>query len=174
MPLMKYFGFVGSALVLLLVGTGWFFPQPIAEPIRSAKVRPAIRISSVEQLPERVVLDTTLPTIAAPSVLEFAERWPREPATPVEHLSTQAPPAPITAAPRKQNPAKQERAKKIAAAPKSSVESAMIDKLPPSPPVTRLTLLDILKEGVEQTQAKLIASLEPLTTHVSKLRPETR
>ena len=111
--------FVGSALVLLLVGTGWFFPQPIAEPIRSAKVRPAIRISSVEQLPERVVLDTTFPTIAAPSVLEFAERWPREPATPVEHLSTQAPPAPITAAPRKQNPAKQERAKKIAAAPKS-------------------------------------------------------
>jgi hypothetical protein len=174
MPLMKYFGFVGSALVLLLVGTGWFFPEPITEPIRSDTERPAIRISSAEQLPERVVLDTTLPTIAPPSVLEFAERWPREAAKPVEHLSTPAPPAPIAAVLRKQNPAKQERPKKIAAAPKLNVEPAMIEKVPPSPAVTRMTLLDILKEGVEQTHAKLIASLEPLTTHVSKLRPETR
>jgi hypothetical protein len=171
MPLMKYFGFVGSTLFLLLIGTGWFFPQPIIEPIRSDTNRPAIRINSVEQLPERVVLDTSPPTVAPPIVLEFAERWPQGPARPVEHFSTPAPPAPI---PKKQNLAKQERPKKIAAAPKPSLESAMVDKPPPSPAVRRLTLIDILKDGVEQTQAKLIASLEPLTTHVSKLRPETQ
>ena len=35
MPLMKYFGFVGSALVLLLLGLGWYLPQPTAEPVRA-------------------------------------------------------------------------------------------------------------------------------------------
>ena len=77
MPLMKYFGFVGSALVLLLLGLGWYLPQPAAEPIRAGMDKSVIRISSVEQLPERVVIDTSLPTIAPPpSALEFAERWP--------------------------------------------------------------------------------------------------
>jgi hypothetical protein len=37
-----------------------------------------------------------------------------------------------------------------------------------------LSLLDILKEGLGQTQAKLMAGLEPLTAYVSKPRPEIR
>jgi len=171
MPLTKYFGLVGSSLFLLLIGTGWFFPQAISEPVHSDTDRPAIRISSVEQLPERVVLDTTPTMFAPPIVLEFAERWPQGPARPVEHFSTPAPPLPI---PRKQNLAKQERPKKMAVAPKPSVESAMLAKPPPPPAVARSTLIDMLKDGVEQTQAKLTASLAPLTTRVSKLRPETR
>ncbi|MEY9401994.1 hypothetical protein ABIF66_001800 [Bradyrhizobium japonicum] len=177
MPLMKYFGFVGSVLVLLLIGIGWCFPQP-AEPLSGGNDRPAIRIASAEQLPERIVIDTSLPTIVPPpSVLEFAERWPQEPATSVEHLSKPVPPAPVSGLLKTQNPAKQEPPKKIAAhraAPKPSLESAKSDKVPASPAVTRLSLLDLLKDGVEQTQAKLLASLEPLTTHISKLRPETR
>ena len=32
MPLIKYFGFVGSALVLLLIGLGWCLPQQVVEP----------------------------------------------------------------------------------------------------------------------------------------------
>ena len=77
MPLLRYFGFVGSALVLLLFGLSWCFPQPVAEPIRSGIDRPVIRISSVERLPERVDIDTSLPTIVPPpTVLDFAERWP--------------------------------------------------------------------------------------------------
>ncbi|MHC2276384.1 hypothetical protein ACVME8_002995 [Bradyrhizobium diazoefficiens] len=52
MPLMKYFVFVGSALVLLLIGIGWFFQQPVPEPSRSDAERPTIRISvSVMQGP---------------------------------------------------------------------------------------------------------------------------
>jgi uncharacterized membrane protein len=35
MPLMKYFGFVGSALVILLFGLSWCFPQPVSVPVRS-------------------------------------------------------------------------------------------------------------------------------------------
>ena len=55
MPLLRYIGFAGSALVLLLFGLSWCFPQPVSEPIRSGIGRPAIWISSVERLPERVV-----------------------------------------------------------------------------------------------------------------------
>jgi hypothetical protein len=31
MPLIRYFGFVGTGLVLLLIGLGWCFPQPTVE-----------------------------------------------------------------------------------------------------------------------------------------------
>jgi hypothetical protein len=61
MPLIKYFGFVGSALFLSLMGLGWFFSQPQSEPPEpSPRVsdKPTIRIASAEQLPERVIIDT--------------------------------------------------------------------------------------------------------------------
>src|SRR5262245_41140926 len=74
MPLLRYFGFAGSALVLLLFGLSWSVPQPVAEPIRSGIDRPVIRITSVEQLPERVDIDSSLPTIVPPlNVTDFAE-----------------------------------------------------------------------------------------------------
>ena len=67
MPLMKYFVLVGSALVLLLLAMNWLSPGPTAEPIYSGIQRPAIRISSIETLPERVVFDNTMPYMAPPS-----------------------------------------------------------------------------------------------------------
>ena len=44
MPPMKYFGFVGSALVILLFGLSWSFPQPVSVPVRSGIDRSVIRI----------------------------------------------------------------------------------------------------------------------------------
>jgi uncharacterized membrane protein len=61
MPLMKYFGFVGSALVILLFGLSWCFPQPVSVPVRRGIDRSVIRIHSVQKLPERVYIDTSLP-----------------------------------------------------------------------------------------------------------------
>jgi hypothetical protein len=66
-PLMKYFGFVGSALVLLLIAIGWCLPQQAMGPGNSDVERPFIKISSAERAPERVIIDTSLPTIVAPS-----------------------------------------------------------------------------------------------------------
>jgi hypothetical protein len=66
MPLMKYFCFVGSALVLLLFGLDWFLPRPVSDPSRWEVDRSVIRIGSVEQLPKRVVIDTNLPMIVPP------------------------------------------------------------------------------------------------------------
>jgi hypothetical protein len=173
MPLIKYFGFVGSALVLLLVGSGWCFPQPPSEPSGGVTDRPAIRIASAERLPERVIIDTSLPTIVSPpNVLEFAERWPPQATVAdVNPVTKPATPALVNDVSTKQNFAKRERSKKAAlhrAVPKANIEPTRNDKVPTTSSVTRLSLLDILKEGVEQTQAKLTAGLEPLTAYVSK------
>ena len=178
MPLIKYFGFVGCALVLLLIGLGWCFPHPLSEPPDGVTDRPVIRIASAEQLPERVSINTSLPTIVSPpSVMEFAERWPQATVADVDAVPSPSTLAPAGDVSKKQNIGKSEHQKKVAVhrtAPKANIESARNDKVATSSSVTRLSLLDMLKEGVGQTQAKLMVGIEPLTAYLSKPRPEIR
>ncbi len=158
MPLLRYFGFAGSALVLLLFGLSWFVPQPVAEPIRSGIDRPVIRISSVEKLPERVDIDSSLPTIVPPpNVMDFAERWPL-----ANSVETPAPkPTTPTAGegvPKKPRVVKREPVKKVAAhraAPPANNASTSKNREQAAAPVTRLSLLEILKERFEQKLFKL-------------------
>jgi hypothetical protein len=162
MPLLRYFGFAGGALVLLLFGISWCFPQPVSEPIRNGADRPVIRISSVEHLPERVDIDTSLPTIApAPSVLEFAERWPVANTVEITGTIVENPgPKPTVSAgvPKKQRLAKREPVKKVAAhraAPPVNNAATSKDREQAAVPVTRLSLLDILKDRFGQNLFKL-------------------
>jgi hypothetical protein len=145
MPLMKYFGFVGSALVLLLLVMNWALPEPANEPVRGSVERPVIRISSIETLPERVVFDTSLPYVAPPpSATRVAVQLPQsafafEQITPgvLPTLSTvaRATVARETVAqstvaqlvPKKPNAAKRDPAKKLAnyrAAPQAQTPAA--------------------------------------------------
>jgi hypothetical protein len=62
MPLLKYFGFAGGALLSLLWALNWLSSEMKTELVNAAE-RPAIRISSIEKLPEKVDFDTNLPTI---------------------------------------------------------------------------------------------------------------
>ncbi|QOG16834.1 MULTISPECIES: hypothetical protein [Bradyrhizobium] len=69
MSLLAYFWKVGAVLLALLFLADFCLPKaPIAE--KSAADRPAIRIHSDRKLPERVILDTSMPVIvaAAPAV----------------------------------------------------------------------------------------------------------
>lgn len=68
MPIFRYFMFVGGALLVLLFAADFVWPKsPVAEVVVGASYdQPLIRIRSDRQLPERVVLDTSQPTIAAP------------------------------------------------------------------------------------------------------------
>jgi hypothetical protein len=158
MPLLRYFGFAGGTLVLLLFGLSWFVPQPVAEPIRSGIDRSVIRISSVEKLPERVDIDSSLPTIVpAPNVIVFAERWPV-----ANSVETPAPkPTTPTAGegvPKKPSVVKREPVKKVAthrAAPPVNNASTPKNREQAAAPVTGLSLLEILKERFEQTLFKL-------------------
>jgi len=67
--------FVGSALVVLLLAMNWLLPDPTAEPVYTSTVRPVIKISSIETLPEKVVLDNAMLYTAPPSdVVRVATR----------------------------------------------------------------------------------------------------
>lgn len=81
MPIFRYFIFVGGALLALLFAADFVFPAaPVAQAVATAgNEQPLIRIRSNRHLPERVVLDTSKPTIAAPAVKTAAVAAPQPP-----------------------------------------------------------------------------------------------
>ena len=117
MPLMKYFGFVGSALVLLLLAMNWLLPEPTVEPIHGSIEMPVIRIRSIEKPPERVVFDTSMPhTAPPPSVTRVAVQPPQSAFT-FEQITPGVLPTFSTVtqvAPKKLNAAKRNPAKMVA------------------------------------------------------------
>jgi hypothetical protein len=70
MPIFRYFVFVGGALLALLFAANLALPsQPVAQAVTTvSNDQPLIRIRSDRHLPERVVLDTTQPTIVPPAM----------------------------------------------------------------------------------------------------------
>jgi hypothetical protein len=71
-PIARYFMVVGSALVVLLLIAGWSLPEPPPSfPDRPEIIeRAAIRIRSERKWPEKVVLDTSKPTMTPPVVMD--------------------------------------------------------------------------------------------------------
>ncbi|CCE10313.1 conserved hypothetical protein [Bradyrhizobium sp. STM 3843] len=73
MPLLRYFVFVGGALLALLFVCDAVFPSaPLPTPSSAGYELPAIRIRSNSKWPERVVIDTSIPT-PAPAKVAAAE-----------------------------------------------------------------------------------------------------
>jgi hypothetical protein len=73
MPLARYFVFVGGVLLALLFVVGAVLPQlPVADADGAAAEvdKSTIRIHSDRKWPERVVFDTSLPTIAPPQAVK--------------------------------------------------------------------------------------------------------
>lgn len=86
MPLARYFLYVGGALLALLLIASACLPMlPVAIEASSNPV--TIRIHSEQKLPERVVYNTSLPTIV-PQAIASAER--NVPATTVADVSINA------------------------------------------------------------------------------------
>lgn len=81
MPIFRYFLFVGGALLALLLGADFVWPTaPVAKAIAVASNdQPLIRIRSDRHLPDRVVLDTSQPTIVAPALKTAAVAAPQQP-----------------------------------------------------------------------------------------------
>jgi hypothetical protein len=86
MPIFRYFIFVGGALLALLFAANYVLPtSPVTQAVATASnEQPLIRIRSDRHLPERVVLDTSQPTLAAPAVKIAAVAAPQ---LPVEGMS---------------------------------------------------------------------------------------
>jgi hypothetical protein len=68
MPIFRYFVFVGGALLALLFAADHLLPsEPVTQTVATiSNEQPMIRIRSDRHLPERVVLDTSQPTITTP------------------------------------------------------------------------------------------------------------
>jgi hypothetical protein len=68
MPLARYFLYVGGALLALLLAVSAYLPSPEAASAATtpAVSRPFLRIHSAQKLPERIVIDTSIPTIVPP------------------------------------------------------------------------------------------------------------
>jgi len=81
MPLLRYFVFVGGALLALLFISDAVLPkQPLPGFLNAASSdQPLVRIHSERKWPERIVFDTSLPTVKP---VVTAEAQPALPATP--------------------------------------------------------------------------------------------
>lgn len=65
MPLMRYFFFVGGALLMLMFISNAMLPMlPISDQLVTATDLPVVRIQSDRKWPERVVFDTSVPANA--------------------------------------------------------------------------------------------------------------
>ncbi|MGR4932743.1 hypothetical protein ACIPUD_39170 [Bradyrhizobium sp. CAR08] len=166
MPLMKYFGFVGSALALLLIGISWCFPDRAMVPGNTDAERPAIRISSAERAPERVLIDTSLPTIVPPSNIGASTPLTSvQSAQPLPSAFAELDINPKTASPKSSGEvpkpkltAQREPAKKVSnhrAAKPLNIVPAPPTAVQATAPDTRMSLLETLKERLEQTFFRL-------------------
>jgi hypothetical protein len=82
MPVARYFLYVGGVLLALLFVIDALVPRDVEVAINSAPAieRPIVRIHSTQKLPERVVYDTSLPTIVPPSANVQVAAAPAAPA----------------------------------------------------------------------------------------------
>jgi hypothetical protein len=89
MPVARYFLFVGGVLLALLFALDAFAPQQLAVADNTAPSinKTVVRIRSDQKLPERVVYDTSLPTIVPPAA---ASQITAAPAAPAADVSAQA------------------------------------------------------------------------------------
>lgn len=81
MPLVRYFLGVGGTLLALLFALNAYLASPVVAPVVSVapvtaeaeQFKPMLRIRSAQKLPERIVIDTSLPTIVPPAAVLVAE-----------------------------------------------------------------------------------------------------
>jgi hypothetical protein len=114
MPVGRYVAWVGTSLLVLLLIVNWFLPQSLAEPTGDEINRPVIRIASIEQPPERIVIDTNLPTILPPPTLA-ADAVPEEPPPQVHSYASIAPHMTVTGVEKKKSKASKRQVKEVAA-----------------------------------------------------------
>lgn len=69
MPVVRYFIFAGSILFALLLFADWYFPGSAVASRADDVDRSILRITSDHRWPERIVIDTSQPTIVPPAAV---------------------------------------------------------------------------------------------------------
>lgn len=145
MPIGRYIAWVGTALLVLLFVANWFLPQPLAEPTGDEVNRPVIRIASMQQPPERIVIDTNQPTVVPPPT-PIADAIPDEPPAQVQSSAAITSLAPVTGVEKTKAKAKQRKVNEVAARqPASTRITVAANSSPPTiAPPTRLSFANII------------------------------
>jgi hypothetical protein len=76
MPVLRYFVFVGGALLALLFTVDAFSPKTADVAVAAASAipeNPTLRIRSDRKWPERIVFDTSMPAVAPPAQIAASE-----------------------------------------------------------------------------------------------------
>ncbi|KRQ07604.1 hypothetical protein [Bradyrhizobium manausense] len=134
MPIFRYFMFVGGALLALLFAADFVWPiAPIAQTVGVASYdQPLIRIRSDRHLPDRVVLDTNQPTVAAP-VVKTASAAAPQPTAPADVMADMSAKARVRETLAQLTPADAAAAKKADANPQAQVAQAQTPQAPARP-----------------------------------------
>ena len=146
MPIGRYIAWVGASLLVLLFVANWFFPQSLAEPTGDEVNRPVIRIASIQQPPERIVIDTNLPTIVPP-LAPAADAIPDEPPPQVQSYASITSHTTVTGVEKRKSKAKKRQVAEVADKRPSLARTIMVVNDGPStiaPPPTRLSFASII------------------------------
>ena len=145
MPIGRYMAWVGTALLAVLLVANWFLPQPLAEPAYDAVNRPVIRIASIQQPPERIVIDTNLPTIVPPPTLA-AEAAPDEPLPQVQSYASINSHTTVTGAEKKKSKAKKKQVNQVASKQQPPAPAIVVASSSPATvaPPTKLSFASII------------------------------
>ena len=144
MPIGRYIAWVGTSLLVLLLAANWLFPRSLMEATADETNRPVIRIASLQQPPERVVIDASLPTIVPPPA-RFAETIPDAPPLPVPSVAPLALRPAVVSAEKQKAKAIKRQVNDVAAKQAPALRpTAVVNAAPATAPPTKLSLANIL------------------------------
>ena len=147
MPIGRYLAWVGASLLALLFAADWFLPTSLPEPAGEPINRPVIRIASVQQPPERVIIDTSQstivpsPTLVAPAISE---------PSPLQSCASAPPPPTVVDVDKKRRKVIKRLGPKVAAnqPPLASTPAAASGSSATTVPLTKLSFTDIVSGQV--------------------------
>jgi hypothetical protein len=144
MPIVRFITWVGTSLLALLFVADWYLVKPLPEPAGDGINRPVIRIASVQQPPERIIIDTSQPTIVPPPTL-FTDAAPSGPSPVQSHASAGPPPTVIDVDKKRRKVTKRQGPKLAPNQPQlASTPAAASGGSATTVPLTKLSFMDIV------------------------------
>ena len=145
MPIGRYIAWVGASLLALLFVADWYLPKPLPEPAGNGIDRPVIRIASVQQPPERIIIDTSQPTIVPPPTV-VGDAAQSELSPPPQSYASAASPAMVAHVDQKKRKITKRQGPKVATyqPPLESSPAVASGSSATTVPLTRLSFTDII------------------------------
>ena len=154
MPIVRFMTWVGTSLLALLFVADWYLPKPLPESAGNAINRPVIRIASVQEPPERIIIDTSQPTIVPPPTL-FTNAIPGEPSR-LQSYASAGPPSTVI------NVGEKRRKVINRQGPKLALNQPPFARTPAAAtpvPLTKLSFVDIIS-GVQRNRETCSTCIE--------------